>query len=109
MTDFHALASTRRSIRKYTDEDVGVETILDCIDTAVTAPSGCNSQCWKFVVIHNPEVLEKLASALTDKLAELVDSLGLKDDGTYLESKIKMASYFQKAPICVAVFMTKLD
>ncbi len=109
MMDFHSLASTRRSIRKYTDEDVGVEAILECIDTAVTAPSGCNSQCWKFVVIHNPEMLERLAAALSDKLAELIDSLGLKDDGTYLESKIKMATFFKKAPVCVAVFMTKLD
>jgi nitroreductase len=99
MMDFHSLASTRRSIRKYTDEDVGVEAILECIDTAVTAPSGCNSQCWKFVVIHNPEMLERLAAALSDKLAELIDSLGLKDDGTYLESKIKMATFFKKAPV----------
>ncbi len=109
MNNFHSLAETRRSIRKYTDDDVSVSLILDCLKTAVTAPSGCNSQCWKFVVIHNKTVLEEAASILCKKQKQVLNSLGMNYDETYLEARNKMLTFFTKAPVCVAVFMTKLD
>lgn len=109
MQSFHTLAETRRSIRKYTEEDVPVCEIIDCLKTAVTAPSGCNSQCWKFVVIHNKTVLEEASKILCKKQKEVLDSLSMTYDETYLEARNKMLTFFTKAPVCVAVFMTKLD
>ena len=109
MQDFHSLAETRRSIRKYTEDDVPVSEIIECLKTTVTAPSGCNSQCWKFVVIHNKDVLEEASKILCKKQKEVLDSLGMIYDETYLEARNKMLTFFTKAPVCVAVFMTKLD
>lgn len=109
MKDFYTLASGRRSIRKFTEDDVPVSEIMECLSTAVTAPSGCNSQCWKFVVIHNKDVLQEAASLLCKKQKEVLDSLSMKYDETYLEARNKMLTFFSKAPVCVAVFMTKLD
>ena len=109
LTDFYSLASTRRSIRKYTDEDIPVDEILDCIKTAVTAPSGCNSQCWKFVVVHNKDVLYRLGKAVVDQLDVVLTELAVADDENYLESKHLMVRFFTHAPVCVAVYMTKLD
>ncbi|HPX25414.1 MAG TPA: nitroreductase family protein [Treponemataceae bacterium] len=109
MIDFYTLASSRRSIRKYTDDNVPVSEIIECLKTAVTAPSGCNSQCWKFVVIRNKAVLQEAAAILCKKQKEVLDSLGMKYDDVYLEARNKMLTFFTKAPVCVAVFMRKLD
>ncbi|HRX16112.1 MAG TPA: nitroreductase family protein [Spirochaetota bacterium] len=109
MDNFHSLAETRRSIRKYTEDDVPVNIVVDCIKTAVAAPSGCNSQCWKFVVIHNKKVIEEASQIVRDKHKEVLDSLGMNYDKSYLEARNKMLTFFTKAPVCVAVFMTKLD
>jgi len=50
----------RRSIRKYTDDDVPDEVIFKIIDAARWAPSWGNVQCWEFVVIKDKEIKEKI-------------------------------------------------
>ena len=109
MPDFYSLASTRRSIRKFTEDPVPLEDILDCIKTAVTAPSGCNSQCWEFRIVRNRDVLHKIADAVIQKNLEILESIGIADDTEYLEGKNKLSTFFTKAPVCIAVFMTGLD
>ena len=59
MNDFLDLASTRRSIRKYQDKDIPNEDIQYFIDAAVSAPSGCNSQCWRFIAIKDKDIIIK--------------------------------------------------
>lgn len=109
MIDFYTLASTRRSIRRFTAEDVPEKDIEDCIRTAATAPSGCNSQCWRFVAVRNRDVLARMADAATAKADKLMDALGAAAEPEYIESKKKMLTFFAKAPVCIAVFMTELE
>ena len=54
---------TRRSIRRYTDEEVGPETVRELLDAARWAPSAGNLQPWEFVVVRRPELKEALARA----------------------------------------------
>ncbi len=61
MTDFYQLASKRHSCRTYEEKTVEKEKILKCLEAARMAPSGCNSQPWRFVVVTNPEMLQKLS------------------------------------------------
>ncbi|MCI2160818.1 MAG: nitroreductase family protein, partial [Oscillospiraceae bacterium] len=61
MTDFYQLASERHSCRTYEEKAVEKEKILKCLEAARMAPSGCNSQPWRFVVVTNPETLQKLS------------------------------------------------
>jgi len=51
----------RRSIRKFTSEDIGDKTIDQIIEMGTWAPSGLNNQPWKFVVVKDSGVLEKLS------------------------------------------------
>jgi nitroreductase len=108
MKSFYELASTRRSIRKYEDRDIPIEEIEQLIQAAVTAPSGCNSQCWRFVVIKDKAVTAKIAEAVVQRMDELLSVV--KDELTeqYLSSKRKMITFFINAPVIVAVFMTHL-
>ena len=53
----------RRSVRKFTDEAVSEEDILELLHAGMSGPSACNKTPWEFYVITNPETLEKLRSA----------------------------------------------
>ena len=53
------LLSTTRSVRKRLDFDrpVDEKLITECLELAVQAPTGSNSQNWHFLVITDPEKL----------------------------------------------------
>lgn len=48
----------RRSIRSYTDEEVTEEDIKTLLEAAIRAPSACNRQTWRFVIVRKPETIE---------------------------------------------------
>lgn len=51
---------TRRSIRKYTDEQVSKNEIDSIMHCAIFAPSALNKQPWEVRVIQNPELLAEI-------------------------------------------------
>ncbi len=53
---------TRRSIRKFTSEPVSEENIHKMLAAAMSAPSAGNSQPWRFLVVDERAVLDKLAT-----------------------------------------------
>lgn len=53
--------ATRRSIRKYTNEEVSKETLELLLTAAMNAPSACNQQARYFIVVTQKEKLEKLS------------------------------------------------
>ena len=55
---------TRRSIRKYKSTPVGDKTIGLVLEAARWAPSWVNSQCWRFIVVRDSSIKDKLAGAL---------------------------------------------
>jgi nitroreductase len=68
MADFLEVLKTRRSVRAYTNEAVSEEDLRELIGLAVLAPTGMNSQPWKFSIVTNREVLGKLNAAVIDYL-----------------------------------------
>ena len=58
----------RQSDRSYTDKTVEKEKIDRIIAAARMAPSACNAQPWKFIVVDNHELLEGLAEASSAKM-----------------------------------------
>ncbi len=65
---FLNLVKTRQSVRKYTDQPVEPEKVLRCLEAARLAPSASNSQPWKFIVIDEPELKNKVAKETFSKL-----------------------------------------
>lgn len=62
----------RRSIRKYRPEPVPVETIEAILDIARYAPSAMNSQPVGWIVISDPEDVQKVAGLTIEWMRELV-------------------------------------
>jgi nitroreductase len=50
----------RRSIRKYTGEDVSDESIKELLKAAMAAPSAGNQQPWDFIVVKDRAVLNEI-------------------------------------------------
>ena len=55
----------RKSVRTYTDQPVSPEQVETILKAAMAAPTGMNVQPWRFVVVRNQEVKEKLAGRNT--------------------------------------------
>ena len=53
----------RQSNREYKPDTVEREKIMQCIEAAHLAPSACNAQAWKFVVVDEPALIKKMAGA----------------------------------------------
>ncbi|KUK61144.1 MAG: Nitroreductase [Synergistales bacterium 57_84] len=60
---FLDLVRERRSVRSYRTDPVARDAIDRCLEAARLAPSACNSQPWRFVVVDTPEFLEKFVEA----------------------------------------------
>jgi nitroreductase len=87
-TLFHDLAQRRISVRKYRDDRIDKKTIELCLEAARLAPSACNSQPWKFIVVDD--------RGLRDKLCDKAFS------GIY-----KMNAFAKAAPVIIAVISEK--
>lgn len=50
----------RRSIRRYTDEEVFTDILLEISKIAINAPSASNMKAWKLVIVNEKEKIEKI-------------------------------------------------
>lgn len=97
---------SRRSVRQFSSEPVPRELIELAIRTATSAPSGANRQPWRFVVVGNPEVKQKIRAAAE---AEEKISYEQRMPGEWLEAVAPLGTDWQKpfletAPWLVVVF-----
>ncbi|MCK9203281.1 MAG: nitroreductase family protein [Bacteroidales bacterium] len=66
--NFLELVNKRRSVRSYDlTRPVEPEKVERCIEAVRLAPSACNAQPWKLVVVNDPELKNKVAEAATTK------------------------------------------
>ena len=63
MENFINLAKKRCSVRAYKDAPVEDDKIQAVLEAGRIAPSACNNQPWKFLVIKSEEGLQKLKEA----------------------------------------------
>ena len=61
MGDFLNLCERRQSCRAFADKKVEHEKLVKCIEAARLAPSACNSQPWKFLVIEDQNIVPQIA------------------------------------------------
>ena len=57
---FLDLVRRRKSVRSFLDISVEREKVLMCLEAARLAPSASNSQPWKFVVVDDRELKNRL-------------------------------------------------
>ena len=61
MSNFTDLVQSRRSIRSYTEDQIPHKHLEKCVDAARIAPSACNSQPWKFIIVNDKKLVKNIA------------------------------------------------
>ncbi|ADV44993.1 nitroreductase family protein [Bacteroides helcogenes] len=61
MESFNELIKIRRSIRKFTEEELTQEQVVSLMRAALMAPAFKRSNAWQFIVIDDKETLKKLS------------------------------------------------
>ena len=56
---------TRRSVRKYSDQDISGDTLREIVDLARFSPSWKNTQITRYIAIEDPSLLGKIADDFT--------------------------------------------
>ncbi len=62
---FLELASQRQSDRAFTAQNVSRDDLLQCVQAAQLAPSACNSQPWKFIIIDDAALIKQAGTAIS--------------------------------------------
>lgn len=82
------LINKRQSSREYSNTPIDRDLIIKCIEAARLAPSACNSQPWKFVIVDNHDLLKDISAAA---------------------SSIGMNKFASQAPVIIAVVLEKMN
>ena len=61
MMQFSELLLKRRSIRKYIDKPVAIDVLKDIINDSLLAPSAGNEQPWKYIIVNNKDLLQRIS------------------------------------------------
>jgi F420 biosynthesis protein FbiB-like protein len=89
--------AARRSIRKFKDAPIQEELLQKILDAAIQAPSACNRQPWRFVVVqgeNRTEMLHIMREEITRDKAR----------GEDIGSAEWSAQVMEQAPVTVFVF-----
>lgn len=62
--EFSKMLQMRESCRSYDGRPASREDLKKIVEAGALAPSGCNAQPWKFIIVDEEEALEKLRDAL---------------------------------------------
>lgn len=65
--NFRELIQKRQSVRRYLNKTVEREKLEQIIEAVHLAPSACNSQPWKLIIVDEPELKNRVAKATFSK------------------------------------------
>jgi nitroreductase len=104
------LLSTTRAVRKRLDltRPVPREIVTECLQLATQAPSGGNSQPWRFLVIDDPDVKLGIAELYRTGYGPYIEmqkaavrAAGGDDDSPVIRSSDFLAENLEKVPVMV--------
>lgn len=61
--------TSRRSVRRFTDETIPEDIVQDCLDLALLAPNSSNLQMWNFYRVSSPKAKQALVDACLGQMA----------------------------------------
>lgn len=74
MNNFNKLIQTRRSTRKFTEEEISQEDVVTLIKAALMSPTSKRSNAWQFIVVDNKDTIRKLSHCKEHGAAFLADA-----------------------------------
>ena len=75
MEQFSDLIKNRRSMRKFTDQELTQEEVVALLKAALMAPSSKRSNCWQFLVVDDKDMLEAFLADAAMAVVVMADPL----------------------------------
>lgn len=97
------IINQRRSIRKFSHDNLSDDIVLDLIDCARKAPSAKNRQPWKFVVLRGDEK-NKISEMMLSDLSEEDEENCIPNNSVKYSAEV-----IEQAPILILVFRDASD
>ena len=94
----------RKSIRKFKDQEVPKEDLIEMLKAATYAPSAKHQQNWHFDVITNKEKIEEIAKVVGDRHMEIANLADNEKDQANMSKFLKYYTVFKNAPVVVLVY-----
>jgi nitroreductase len=104
------LLTTTRAVRKRLDLErpVDRDVVLDCLRVATQAPSGGNTQPWRWLVVDDPDTRARLADIYRKGYGPYIEmqkaavvAAGGDDDNAILRSSDYLAEHLHEVPVHV--------
>lgn len=108
--ELQEVLENRHSVRKYTDEDVPDEALIEMVKAARLAPSGHNIQNWHFVIIKNKELIAKVMDTIkgsNEKIAQMMEKTSPESAETFRKGYSYVTRFAGRAPALAVVFTTE--
>jgi len=101
--DFFETVRRRRSIRRFSEQEVAYEDILVILEAASLAPSATNEQPWHFIVIRDRETREGMREIVNAVFEALLADTDDKLRRQHLSRMRLYSTHFAAAPVAIAV------
>ncbi len=101
--DFFEVIRKRCSVRRFSSEPVREDDLHLMLETARLAPSAENIQPWRFIVIRDQELKEKLRDLVEASISAQVEAFGSELERRKLQERRFYATFFADAPVVIAV------
>lgn len=106
---FDAIAN-RTSIRRFKDQPVPDADIRKILDAGRLAPSANNTQPWSFLAIRDKALQRQMADAVRQQVDRMLPFAESEKQAQRLAAyKSTYYTFFEKAPVVIAVFMEAYD
>ena len=102
------LSKGRRSVRRYTDENVSLDDVLYALKVASLAPSGANEQPWRFIIVDSDDTKKRIRAACERGERYLYDNVKGEFKTWLLSQGLSHEiSFLEEAPYLVVVLMKR--
>lgn len=101
----------RRTVRNFSDREIDIEVIKNCILAAGTAPNGANMQPWHFVIVSDPGIKKEIRIGVENEEHEFYSKKAPKE---WLDALAPLGTdenkpFLEKAPCLIIVFSKSYD
>lgn len=108
--DLFEVIRSRKSIRRFKHTPIPDEDLKKILEAGRLAPSANNTQPWSFLVIKDRETLKKMAGAVREMVDRMIPYAEDEKQAQRLAAyKGTYYTFFENAPVVIAVFMEGYD
>lgn len=94
----------RHSVRKFKDQRISKEDLMDIFKAATQAPSAKNMQNWHYVVITNREKIQGIVEVIEGKNAELAAKITDEKLKKKFTASLRFQTFIKNAPVLILVY-----